>query len=64
MTSLDADEAAAHRQFASLREIRDEFLPGGELRQNRRKGEEQQQRVQREKDARVGLFHPLSPASG
>ncbi|MGN1274428.1 MAG: YggS family pyridoxal phosphate-dependent enzyme [Thermoguttaceae bacterium] len=31
MTSLDADEAAAHRQFAFLREIRDEFLPGGEL---------------------------------
>lgn len=31
MTSLDADEAEAHRQFASLREIRDEFLPNGEL---------------------------------
>ncbi len=31
MTSLDADEAEAHRQFASLRILRDEFLPGGEL---------------------------------
>ncbi len=31
MTSLDADESEAHRQFASLRELRDEFLPGGEL---------------------------------
>lgn len=31
MTSLDADEAEAHRQFASLRLLRDEFLPGGEL---------------------------------
>ncbi|MBO5436249.1 MAG: YggS family pyridoxal phosphate-dependent enzyme, partial [Thermoguttaceae bacterium] len=31
MTSLDADESEAHRQFASLRELRDEFLPAGEL---------------------------------
>ncbi|MDO4630059.1 MAG: YggS family pyridoxal phosphate-dependent enzyme [Planctomycetia bacterium] len=31
MTSLDADETQAHRQFATLRQLRDEFLPGGEL---------------------------------
>ena len=31
MTSLGADEAEAHRQFAALRELRDDFLPGGEL---------------------------------
>lgn len=31
MTSLDADEAAAHRQFASLRQLRDELLPESEL---------------------------------
>ncbi len=31
MTSLDADETAAHRQFAALRALRDELLPEGEL---------------------------------
>lgn len=31
MTSLDADVTQAHRQFATLRELRDEFLPDGEL---------------------------------
>ncbi|MDO4575236.1 MAG: YggS family pyridoxal phosphate-dependent enzyme [Planctomycetia bacterium] len=31
MTSLDADEKKAHAQFSLLREIRDAFLPGGEL---------------------------------
>lgn len=31
MTSLDAEVAEAHRQFASLRFLRDKFLPEGEL---------------------------------
>lgn len=31
MTSLDATEAQAHAQFASLRTLRDELLPGGQL---------------------------------
>ncbi|MDO4568968.1 MAG: YggS family pyridoxal phosphate-dependent enzyme [Planctomycetia bacterium] len=31
MTSLHASERDAHEQFRTLREIRDQFLPGGEL---------------------------------